>query len=393
MSAFNEIGAVTGMGLRSVPARLGTSMVVVVGIAVVVAVLVSALAIAHGFSRAAAATGSPRRAVVLGGTSESSSQIARESAVKVSNAPGVVAGADGQAVASAETVAFVPLTDQHTGLNAFAALRGVGPQAFVLRPEFKLVEGRMFTRGAHEVVVGQGVRQRLGGLDVGSSFTLPNGDWQVVGSFESGGDAHESELLTDADTLLDAYRRMGYNSVTVALDGNDGFERFAAALDADPSLAVAAQRENDYYAAESRPVSVLLLIVAYGIGGIMAFGAVFGALNTMYSAVSMRTTEIATLRAMGFGAGAVVVSVLIEALALGLAGALIGGLAAWLLLDGSAISTMTGVTPSQLTFGLEVGPALIAVGIAFAVAIAAIGGLFAAIRAARVPVASAMRMV
>jgi putative ABC transport system permease protein len=194
------------------------------------------------------------------------------------------------------------------------------------------------------------------------------------------------------DTLLDAYRRKGYNTVTVALDGSTGFDRLSAALDAEPSLAVKAQREDDYYAAESRPVSTLLLIVAYGIGSIMAFGAVFGALNTMYSAVSTRTTEIATLRAMGFGASAVVVSVLAEALVLGLAGALVGGLAAWLLLNGSTVSTMTGVTPSQLTFGLEVGPGLIAIGIVFAVAIAAVGGLFAALRAARVPVASAMRM-
>jgi putative ABC transport system permease protein len=213
-----------------------------------------------------------------------------------------------------------------------------------------------------------------------------------VGAFESRGDAHESELLTDADMLLDAYRRNGYNSVAVALDGDAAFDRLAAALDADPSLTVKAQREDDYYAAQSRPVSTLLLIVAYGIGGIMAFGAVFGALNTMYSAVSTRAMEIATLRAIGFGAGAVVVSVLSEAFVLGLAGALVGGLAAWLLLDGSTVSTMTGVTPSQLTFGLDVGSGLIAVGIVFAVTIAAVGGLFAALRAARVPVASAMRM-
>lgn len=392
MSTFKEIRAVTGMGLRSVPARLGTSMVVVVGVAAVVAVLVAALAIATGFRRAAAATGSPVRAVVLSGTTESGSQTSRESAVKVMNAPGVRVGDDGRPVASAETLAFVPVSDRHTGLNAFATLRGVGPQAAALRPEIELVEGRMFSPGNREVVVGRGVQRRLGGLDVGSSITLPNGEWAVVGAFESRGDAHESELLTDADMLLDAYRRNGYNSVAVALDGDAGFDRLAAALDADPSLTVKAQREDDYYAAQSRPVSTLLLIVAYGIGGIMAFGAVFGALNTMYSAVSTRAMEIATLRAIGFGAGAVVVSVLSEALVLGLAGALLGGLAAWLLLDGSTVSTMTGVTPSQLTFGLDVGPGLIAVGIAFAVTIAAVGGLFAALRAARVPVASAMRM-
>jgi putative ABC transport system permease protein len=392
MSAFKEIRAVTGMGLRSVPARLGTSLVVVVGVAAVVAVLISALAIATGFRRASAATGSPARAVVLSGTTESGSQVTRENAIKVMDAPGVEVGADGQPVASAETLAFVPVSDRHSGLNAFATLRGVGRKASALRPEIKLVAGRMFSTGAHEVVVGRAVQQRLGALEVDSGVTLPNGEWKVVGVFESGGDAHESELLTDADTLLDAYRRNGYNTVTVALDGSTGFDRLSAALDAEPSLAVKAQREDDYYAAESRSVSTLLLIVAYGIGGIMAFGAVFGALNTMYSAVSTRTTEIATLRAIGFGAGAVVVSVLAEALVLGLAGALVGGLAVWLLLNGSTVSTMTGVTPSQLTFALQVRPGLVAIGIGFAVAIAAVGGLFAALRAARVPVASAMRM-
>jgi putative ABC transport system permease protein len=393
MSAFTEIGAVTGMGLRSVPARFGTSLVVIIGIAVVVAVLVSALAIATGFARSAASTGNPSRAVVLNGATEAGGQMSRENAINVMDAAGIEKGADGQPVASAETLSFVPVSDRHTGLNAFAALRGIGPNAAALRPEITLVEGRAFARGAHEVIVGRAVQRRLGGLEVGSSITLPNGDWDVVGAFESGGDAHESELLTDADALLDAYRRNGYNSVTVALDGPGGFERLGAALDADPTLGVEARREDEYYAAQSQGVSMLLLIVAYGIGGIMAFGAVFGALNTMYSAVSTRTTEIATLRAIGFGTGAVVVSVLCEALVLGLVGALIGGLAAWVLLDGSMVSTMTGVTPSQLTFGLQVGPKLLLVGGAFAVGIAAVGGLFAALRAARIPVASAMRLV
>ena len=393
MSAFTEIRAVTGMGLRSVPARLGTSLVVVVGVAAVVAVLISALAIATGFRRAAAATGNPARAIVLSAANETNSQVSRESVLKIADADGVAVGADGQAVASAETLAFVPVSDTHTGLNAFATLRGVGRKASALRPEIKLVVGRMFSTGAHEAVVGRAVQRRLGGLEVGSSVTLPNGDWQIVGAFESGGDAHESELLADADTLLDAYRRNGYNSVTVALDGAAGFDRLKAALAAEPGLAVEARREDEYYAAESLPVSSLLLIVAYGIGGIMAFGAVFGALNTMYSAVSTRTTEIATLRAIGFGARAVVVSVVAEALVLGLTGALLGAVGAWLLLDGSTVSTMTGVTPSQLTFALRVGPRLIAIGIAFALAIAGLGGLFAALRAARVPVASAMRLV
>lgn len=393
MSAVQEIRAITGIGLRSIPARFGTSMVIVVGVAAVVSVLIAALAIATGFKRAAANTGSATRAVVLAGNTESASTISHENAVTIKDAAGVKAGSGGQAVLSAEALAFVPLTDQHRGLNAYATLRGVGPGAFVLRPEVKIVEGRMFNRGTHEIIVGRGVQRRLGGLDVGSSITLPNGEWQIVGAFESGGDAHESELMTDADTLMNTYQLKTYNSITVALDGPDGFQRFSTAISSNPTLTVNAEREDAYYAAESRPVSTLLTIVAYGIGGIMAFGAAFGALNTMYSAVSTRAKEIATLRAMGFGAAPVVASVLIEALILGLAGALIGALLTWLLLDGSTVSTMTGVTPSQLTFGLQVGPGLILIGIAFAATIAGVGGLFAAVRAARLPVAMAMRMV
>jgi putative ABC transport system permease protein len=381
------------MGLRSVPARFGTSAVIVVGIAAVVAVLVSALSIAHGFTRAALATGNRSRAVVLNGSTESDSQVSQANFATVAGLPGIRRGSAGQPIVSAETVVFVPTTDRHTGLNAYVVIRGVGPQAFVLRPEIKLVAGRMFRRGAHELIVGRGVQRRLGSLEVGSNLTLPNGEWQVVGAFESAGDAHESELMTAADTLLDAYRHSGYNSVTVALEGADAFERLKAALAANPALSASAQREDEYYAAESGPISTMLLVLAYGIGGIMAFGAIWGALNTMYSAVSTRVIEIATLRAIGFGAAAVVVSVLAEALTLGLVGAALGAGLAWALLDSSTISTMTGVTPSQLTFGLRVGPGLVMVGVGFALVIAVVGGFFAAMRAARLPVSAALRLV
>ena len=393
MSTAGEFRAVTWLGLRSIPARIGTSMVIVVGVAAVVAVLISALSIATGFRRVAATTGSPSRAVVLSGTTESASQLSRESTVNVMSAPGVAVDASGQPVASAETLAFVPVTDEHTGLNAFVTLRGVGPHASLLRPEIRVIEGRTFSAGAREVIVGKAVQRRLGGLQVDSSITLPGGDWSVVGVYESGGDAHESEILADAESLLNAYQRNEFNSVTVMLDGVASFDRFRSALDSDPTLAVVANREDIYYATESRPVSMLLLTVAYGIGGIMAFGAIFGALNTMYSAVSTRAKEIATLRALGFGGAPVVASVLAEALALGLAGALAGGFVTWLVLDGSTVSTMTGVTPSQLTFALDVGVRLVALGIALGATIAMVGGFFAALRAVRVPVASAMRMV
>jgi putative ABC transport system permease protein len=392
MSRVNQLLAVTAMGLRSVPSRLGTSLVVVIGVAAVVAVLVCALSLARSFTNAAAKTGSPLRAIVLNADTEADSGFSRENAVAILNAAGVKAGPASQSLGSAEALEFVSLVDQHSGLNAYTTIRGVGSQALRLRPEMHLVEGRIFNRGAHEVMAGRAVQNRLAGLQVGSSITLPNGDWTVVGAFESGGDSHESEVLADAETLLNAYHRNDFNSVTVALNTPQDFARFSAALGAIPALTVKAYREPDYFGSMTKSVSELLIAIAYGIGGIMALGAIFSALNTMYSAVSTRAVEIGTLRAMGFGATPVVVSVMAEAVALGLAGALIGSGIAWLLLNGTTMSVMTGVTPSQLTFQLAVAPTQMLIGSAFAAVIVIVGGLLAAIRAARIPVAAALRM-
>lgn len=393
MSTLRQTFATTELALRGLPARLGTSLVIVVGVATVVTVLVSVLAVATSFTRTALSTGREDRAIVLGegAESEAGSFVRRENAVTIMDAPGVARTADGQSVASPERLVSVPLVNERTGVDAFVMLRGVGTQMSTLRPEIRLVEGRVFERGAHEVIVGRAVQKRLGGVEIGSRITMPDGEWLVVGVFESGGDSHESEMLTDVETLLSAYRQSGYNSVTVALDGPQGFERLQAAIAADPSLAATARREIEYFATASQFVSRLLTFVAYGIGSIMTLGAAFGALNTLYSAVSTRAHEIATPRAIGFGAGPVVASVLLEALALALAGALIGTSIAWFLFQGATVSAMSGVSPSQLTFALSITPRLVIVGIATACAIAAVGGIFAATRAARVPVALALR--
>jgi putative ABC transport system permease protein len=207
MSLLAEVRAVTAVGLSSVPARLGTSMVIVIGLAAVVAVLLSALALAQGFTRAAAKTGNPSRAIVLTGDLETGSSFARDGVVAVLNAPGIRAGAGGEAIASAEMLTFVGLKNRKTGLNAYAAVRGVGAQAFALRPEVKVIEGRAFNRGAREVIVGRALQGRLGGLVPGSTIPMPNGEWTVTGVFETGGDAHESEFMADVDMLLDANRR------------------------------------------------------------------------------------------------------------------------------------------------------------------------------------------
>src|SRR5437762_3367879 len=321
MSFVREAAAVTAMNMRSLPSRLGISVVIVVGIAAVVGVLISVLAMATGFVVAAEKSGRPDRAIVLnsGAETESNSNFSRTVTTKVADSPGIRRTAEGAAVASAEVLAFFPLTAKRTGLDSMATLRGISPAAFELRPEMKLVEGRAFAPAVHEVIVGRAATTRLEGLTVGNQIRLPQGDWTVVGIFESNGDTHESELLTDANTLISAFQRGDtFSSVTVGLEREDTFDAFKSSLTTDPTLSVDVKREPTYFADASRPIGRLLTFIAYVIGGIMALGAVFAALNTMYSAISTRTTEIATLRAIGFGARAVVVSVFVEVLLLAL---------------------------------------------------------------------------
>jgi putative ABC transport system permease protein len=392
VNALKQIGAVTAVALEAIPGRLGSSLVVVVGTATTVAVLISALAIAMGFTRAAAKSGSPDRAIVLGGLNEASSGISRENVATIMDAPGVAHTATGRPIASAEVLRDIPLTDSHNGQDTYITVRGVGPEAFVLRPEVQLVAGRPFEPGRRQVIVGRAIEEHLGGPSLGSSIAFPDGDWKVVGIFSSGGGSHGSEILTDAASLMSAYHSSEFNSVTVRLASPSDFARFRAALASNPTLSVRAQREDEYYATASRPISRLLEITAYGIGFIMAFGAVFGALNTMFSAVRARRTEIATLRAIGFGGTSVAASVVIEALLLGLTGALLGALAARLLVNGARISTIMSMDSLfHITFGLEVGPGIVLTGVIFALGIALAAGIFAARQASRISVAAGMR--
>jgi putative ABC transport system permease protein len=393
MSALREAIAVSAMNLRALPARYATSLVIVIGTATVVAVLISVRAMARGFIEAATSTGRDERAIVLarGVDDEAGGAIPRDAARTIFNAPGVRKGQDGAPVASAEHLAITLLPDPRTGLDAFVMIRGVGPEAFALRPEIKLVAGRLFKPGLNEIIAGRGVQTRLANVKVGSHVTLPTGDWTIVGIFTSNGDAHESEMLTDADTLIAAMRREWFSSTTVWLEDAAAFTKFKDAVTTDPTLAVDVKRERTYFEEQAKPIGRLLTIIAYVIGGFMALGALFGALNTMYSAINARRIEIATLRALGFGAGSVVISVFIEALLLALAGALIGATIAWVFFNGTAVSTASANTPSQVTFALTVTPGLVAVSIAAALGVGALGGLFPAIRAARRPVAVALR--
>ena len=394
MNMLRQIRAVTWMNLTSIPQRFGTSSVIVVGIAGVVAVLISVLAMATGFKRTIVATGRDDRAIVLRGGSESelASTLSREATLTIMDAPGIRKDSAGKPIASAEAVVVVDMPKKSNDSGANVTIRGVGAQGMALRPEIHIVAGRVFQQGLRELIVGSGAQAQFKGLDVGSHIALRGSDWTIVGAFESNGDSHESELLADGETVLSAYRRNLYQSVIVRLESKDSFAAFKNSLTTNPQLSVDVMREHDYYAKQSQRMSNVLSFIAYVVGGIMAVGALFGALNTMYSAVSVRSREIATLRAIGFGASAVVVSVLIEAMLLSVIGALIGAGLACVFFNGNVVSTL-GSNFTQVVFRLAVGPSLVVLGIVWACVIGLVGGLFPAIRAARLPVATALRAV
>jgi putative ABC transport system permease protein len=396
MNLFKQIGAVTLMNFRSLPHRVGTSVVIVIGIAGVVAVLVSVLAMSTGMIRTMEQSGRDDRAIVMrnGSAAETASALGRDAARLVEDAPGVKRDASGKPIASAESLRLVNLFRKEDGAEVNVALRGAGPQLQALRPELKIVAGRMFRPAVTEVIVGKAANAEFKGLNIGDRFKTRGATWTVVGVFTTGGDSHESTLVTDAETLIAAEQRGGFQSVTVQLESAAAFQKFKDALTSNPALAVDVSRERDYYRHQSETISKVIYVIAYVVGGIMAVGAIFSALNTMYSAVSARLREIATLRAIGFGATAMVMSVLAEALLLALIGGAIGAAMAWLFFNGHQVSTSAGGQGvGHLIFELSVSPVLITTGIIWACTIGLIGGLFPAVRAARLPVATALRAI
>ncbi len=394
MAVFKQIGAVVGMGLRSLPQRRGSSLVVVLGIAGVVAVLISVMSLSDGLTRTLASTGRPDRAIVInrGGNSEIDSAVPRDAIHTIEESSAVARDSDGKPVASAEGLVSGSLPLQGRDALGNISFRGVSAGARSLRPEVVVVEGRWFRTGVNEIVVGRAAQARFKGLKVGNRVQFGEDLWTVVGAYTSGGDARESELETDAETLLSAYQRAAFSSVTVKLRGPGEFTAFRAGLIADPSLSVEVVRESDYYTQQSGRFAKLLSLVAQVVGAIMALGAVFGALNTMYSSVSARTVEIATLRAIGYGSFAIVASVLAEALLLSLLGAICGAALAWFAFNGDTVSTVSGgASYAQVVFQLRVGFGLVALGVLWACAVGLVGGLLPALRAARIPVATALR--
>ncbi len=391
---FKQIAAITAMNLRSLPQRLLASAVIVIGIMVTVMVLVSVQAMALGFQKTLGHTGRPDRAIVLRGGSEAelNSTISRENALTIMDAAGIRKDAEGKPLATADSVAVISLPQKTTGTGANVTVRGVGPKAFVVRPEIHLVAGRMFEPAVRELIVGTSAQKQFKGLDLGSRISFRDSSWTVVGAFDSGGDAHQSELIGDAETVISAFRQPNtFHSITVLLESPSAFGKFKDALTADPTLTVEPQTEPEYYAKQSGQLSTILDFVAYFVGGVAAIGAMVGALNTMYTTVAARGLEIATLRAIGFGAGSVVASVLVEALLLALVGAAAGALASWVFFNGNTVNTLNNATFSQVVFQLNVGPGLLLGGVVWALVIGTIGGLFPALRAARQPVATALR--
>lgn len=383
------------VGISTLTQRLGASAVIVVGIAGVVGVLVALLAMAEGYGQTLRNSGSLDTAIVMRGASanEVSSSLSREDLVQIAQVPGIARNAKGEPIVSAETVvaANLPIRGSTTGDEGSAQVRGVGEAAFVVRPRVRIVEGRVFQPGLRELVIGKGAVRQFEGLKVGATVKLGNQPWTVAGIFSSG-DAMESELWGDAAVINDAYKRgSGRNSATVKLDNAGAIKAFSEALEANPQLKVKASTTLDFFARQSEQMTKVLRIIGITVGAIMAVGAVFGALNTMFAAVASRAREIATLRAIGFRGLPVVVAVMLETTLLALLGGLIGGGLAYALFNGFEASTMAAGSVGKLSFNLAVSPGLLWEGIKWALAIGFIGGLFPAARAAAMPVTAALR--
>jgi len=393
MSWFKQMLAVTALNLRSIPQRLAASLVAIAGVAAVVGVFAGVLSMAQGFQRTMVSAGQEDIAVLLraGSTGELASGLSAEQVQIISTAPGV-RSADGQAVLSGELYVVVDVSKKSTGESANVPLRGVQPGAFLTRENLSIIEGRQFEEGRNELIVGRGAQRQFAGLQVGDVVPFGSTEWTVVGTFEDDGSASESELWADVRVVQSGWRRGNtYQSVRAALESPDAIEALKSALDADPRIDVDVFNEREFYSQQSSIMTNLIQGIGYPLTFVMSIGAIFGALNTMYSSISARAKEIATLRAIGFRPLAIVVSVIIESAVLSTLGGLIGGGLAWVFLNGFTVSTLNAASFSQVVFDFAVTSELLIQGLIAAVIIGLIGGLLPAIRAVRVPVATALR--
>jgi putative ABC transport system permease protein len=393
MNWLSQIFAIVSFSLRSIPQRLGSSITAAVGIAGVVLVLTGVLAISEGIKKTLTATGAPDVAVVLrsGSDSEMNSGLSREETRLIADSPGIARNERGP-LASAELFVIVDLPKRSTDTPANVPLRGVGDASFDIRGNIVMVQGRRFESGKNEIIVGAGAARAFSGTDIGKSIKVGQNTWQVVGIFTAGGGIAESEIWTDAAVLQPAYNRGDtFQSVYAKLNSSGSFNQFKDGLTTNPQLKTLVKPLSEFYADQSTQVTEFITTIGVFIAVLMACGALFGALNTMYGAVSSRTREISTLRALGFGTLPVIISVLAESIVLALIGGVIGAAVAWFAFDGFQASTLNWATFSQITFAFAVTPKLLVQAIVWSAILGLFGGLFPAIRAARLPIATALR--
>jgi putative ABC transport system permease protein len=394
MRWLRQVAAVLALGVRTIPQRFSSSAVAIIGIAGVVVVFVSVLSIAAGFGAALEGAGSPRRALVLrsGSDSEMTSGFEGPDADVIKQAPGLAR--DGQnPLASAELYVVIDLPKRSSpDKPANVPLRGIEPVAMKVRDDVSIVQGRMFEFGTNEVIVGRGAHSNFITTNVGDTIDSGTNQWRVVGVFEANGGVAETEIWGDVRTLQGVYQRGNTFQVVLArLESESALQSFSDWLTTNPQLSVMVRRENEYYAAQSQLMTQLIQSIGFGIAGLMGIGAVFGAILTMYTAVATRAREIATLRALGFNTAAVLASVIGESMALGAIGGIVGGLIAYVGFNGYQTSTMNFQTFSQVAFAFRVTPGLLATGVVYALTMGFIGGLFPALRAARLPIPTALR--
>jgi putative ABC transport system permease protein len=393
MRGLNQILAVTRLNLRNLPQRVGSSVVAVIGVAAVVLVFAAVLSMAKGFERTMISAGSEDTAIIMrsGSTSELNSGLSNAQTLIIADAPGVLKDGD-TTVMSAELYVVVDVKKKSSNTDANVPFRGVQSAAFDVRKNMSIVEGRTFEAGKNEIIVGRSAQQEFAGLDTGSIIRFGQTEWDIVGAFEAAGSVSESELWTDVRVLQGAYRRgNSFQSVRVKLQSKDSVKELEAALEEDPRISLDVMTEKEYYSGQAAPLSQFIKLIGYPLTILMAIGAVFGALNSMYSSVSVRGKEIATLRALGFGPISILFSTMIESTILALVGGILGGAIAYLAFNGFQVSTLNSASFSQVVFDFAVTSDLLIDGLYVALIIGAFGGLFPAIRAARLPVAQALR--
>jgi putative ABC transport system permease protein len=391
---LSQIVAVTGVNIRSIRARLGSSSVAVIGIAGVVLVFVAVLSIAEGVNATMKASGDPDVVLVLraGSDTEMTSGLAGDSTRIIQDAPGIARDETGAPLTSPELFVVVDHPLKRSGSAANVPLRGVTPEAFKVHSHLTIVEGRNIQFGRNEIIAGRAATRQFVDLTVGRALKWGENTWTLVGLFEDGGSVSESELWCDVKVLQPAYRRgNSYQSVYARLASPDSFTQMKDALTANPQLQVTAMRAPEYYGSQTETLQTIIRTIGGIIAILMGVGAVFGAVITMYTAVASRTREIATLRALGFGGIPVVVSVLAEAALLAVLGGVVGGAIAWLAFNGYETATMNFQSFSQMAFRFAVTPKLLATALFYALIMGLIGGMLPAIRAARLPVVTALR--